>query len=225
MPPSARSTARSDSGSLPTTRASRTVPSEKATSARTAPSTTWALVSRCESVEITEALPAPAPRAERTDTDATDGSVASAIRTTARTSTRPAHPLRPCDHLSTATALRGRVRGERTPPGQPAAGDVPYPDTALPRRPIAWRLRARGRRLSAWARIGVGGCCTSTSTSSSPPSRCCGIRSSRASRSSSAAAAIRPSARWSRRRRTRRASSASAPGCRCASPRGRRPMR
>ena len=82
--PRAFSTARSLSGSRPTTSAMTSLPSEKAASARSAPSTTCALVSRNPSASMTLALPAPCPRGERTRRLATLGSTDSATPMTAR---------------------------------------------------------------------------------------------------------------------------------------------
>jgi hypothetical protein len=58
-PPSARSTARSDNGSEPTTETSVSLPSLKLATPRREPSTTWADVMRKPSAEIATPLPAP----------------------------------------------------------------------------------------------------------------------------------------------------------------------
>ncbi len=80
--PLARSTARSDSTSRPTTSTVTDVPSPKVASADTEPATTWALVSSTPASEITLALPAPPPRGERTARLATLGSTSRATRVT-----------------------------------------------------------------------------------------------------------------------------------------------
>ena len=80
--PRARSTARSDNGSRPTTSVRTTVPSVNAASAPLAPATTCALVSNSRSSVITLALPEPLPRDVRTTRLATLGNTVSATEIT-----------------------------------------------------------------------------------------------------------------------------------------------
>ena len=79
---SARTIARSESGSRPTTSNVATVPSEKATSPLVASPTTWALVTRWPSLLSTTAEPAASPRRPRIRSDATRGVSSSATPTT-----------------------------------------------------------------------------------------------------------------------------------------------
>ncbi len=80
-PSSVRSTARSDSGSRPTTSKRRSAPSEKVARPRSELPTTWADVSRKPSGVSATALPAPRRITRRL---ATDGVTRSATSTTAR---------------------------------------------------------------------------------------------------------------------------------------------
>src|SRR5579862_2449982 len=84
--PSARTTARSDSGSRPTTRSSRSVPSTNAATPRSEPATTWADVTRKPSGVNATAEPdppGPQPPCRWIRTLATDGMSASATELTA----------------------------------------------------------------------------------------------------------------------------------------------
>jgi hypothetical protein len=69
-----RTTARSESGSAPTTSNFVSVPSANSAVPLFAPMITWALVSRKPSSVKVTAEPAPAPRAVRTERAATEGS-------------------------------------------------------------------------------------------------------------------------------------------------------
>ena len=82
--PAARSTARSESGSRPTTSTATVEQSPKDASAVRTPTTTCALVSRKPSVVMTLALPDPPPRDVRALMLATLGSTDSATSTTVR---------------------------------------------------------------------------------------------------------------------------------------------